>query len=177
MALHLHRKPQLYRVSIELAACGSTQWLLQALAIKVLAACLPEFQLHMPAYLIVHNSLLESRSCHSLSPWVLMPRPNRSSVRRLHNSSVLRILHTLLQSFTLVRRLNWELVGLRHVGYLLQRLWIIDLLLIVGGKGVASSRRHLDSPGKLPYGSGSHGGQHCGGFSIASGAREELSLL
>jgi len=130
-------------------------------------------------YLSLHDSLLESWSRHSLSSWVLILRPNCRPVRRLRDSSVLCILHTLLQSFTLVRRLDWKLIGLGNIGNLFRLVRVVDLLLIVRGKGVASSCRNLNPPGELPYGSRSYGWQHCVGviFNCLLEVKQGLSLL
>ena len=96
-------------------------------------------------YLKLHNRLLESRSRHGLCPRILTPRPNGSSIRRLHYPLILPLSNTLLQGFILVQAFNWQLVRLRDIRNLLRFVWIVDVLLIVHGKGICAPGRNLRS--------------------------------
>jgi hypothetical protein len=69
-----------------------------------IAQCLP--------YLKFQDGLLEPRSRHRLSSWVLTPRPTSSSVRRLHDLARLSSLNALLKSCICLGTLGWDLAGL-----------------------------------------------------------------
>jgi len=130
---------------------GMSQWSSTSITFHNTLVC-PSYRLLVDqanscfgSWLSLHNRLFESRSRHSLRPRILTPRPNRSSIRRLHHAPILSLFNTLLQSFILVVTLNWQLVRLRNVWNLLWLVWIVDFLLIIRGECILAPGRNLHS--------------------------------